>query len=140
MRLVCRVPAWVATLVVAAAIAYLTLARFDMDPDDVPRIPHLDKVVHFLMFGGLAWMAAIDYAAHLSGPRLRRVRPVLVVVVCAVGASLAGAAVEVAQGAMGLGRSEDVFDWLADTVGAVVGAAIAFVMIQYWRQLLSRRQ
>lgn len=128
--IISHIPAWLSTAVVAVAIAYLTLARFDIDPDDIPRVPHMDKIVHFIMFGGLCWIASLDYATHLRRESLAVMKAGRVATVSAVISSLAGASVEVAQGAMGIGRSADTADWLADTAGAVVGAIIAYYMIR----------
>ncbi len=125
-QIIGKLPIWVATTTVLAIILWLTLARFEMDSEDVPDIPHLDKLVHFIMFGGLAWISTLDYAVHRrkSG---KTIRIITVAFFAAFFSSLTGAAVELAQGAMGLGRSADIYDWVADTAGAITGSIFAYI-------------
>lgn len=121
-------PKYLLTALTLGLILWLTLARFDMDPDDMPSIPHLDKAVHFIMFGGLAWIATLDRITHLRAGVAAAVG--LTAVAAALGASAAGGLIEIAQGSMTLGRSADLYDWIADTAGAATGAWIAWSMLR----------
>ncbi len=40
-----------------------------------------------------------------------------------------GAAIEVAQGTMGLGRDMDIHDWIADTSGVLIALAILLMCV-----------
>jgi VanZ family protein len=87
-----------------------------------------DKVVHFLAFGLLATVTL--RALRFESARWRAVVAVVVV-------SLFGASDELHQH-FTPGRSCDVFDWLADTLGA--GAAVALYLLwPAWRRLLEMR-
>ena len=107
---------WWPTAIVVAVILYSTLAS-DPTPDmDMSLFPHFDKLIHAVMFGGLAGALAFDWRrAHrderLSGGRM---------LAFCIAATLFGAAVELAQDAMHNGRSADWLDLAADAAGAAV--------------------
>ena len=54
-----------------------------------------------------------------------------------------GAAIEVAQGTMGLGRDMDFWDWVADTNGVIAGLVALYVVTFLgggsWMSLVERR-
>lgn len=96
----------------AALILFLSLAP----SDSLPRFQWSDKVQHF-----------IAYVA-LSGPLLiamgrRRLWSVIAL------AAVFGVALEIAQGAMGLGRTFSLLDAVANTLGAVTGAGLAAFLL-----------
>jgi VanZ family protein len=100
-------------LVPALAWAALILVLTSLPGRALPTVPiaHLDKVVHLSLYAVLAALAA---SAVPAGRRLRA----LVVVLAA--ASAYGAFDEWHQQFVP-GRSDDRYDWIADTVGAGVG-------------------
>lgn len=109
-----RVPAWVATIITLGAILWLTLARDPLPDNDLPTFPGIDKVVHAIMFGWLTLVMCWDW--YVS----RRCRLVpLQIALCALLSILLGGAIEIAQGAMGFGRSADIWDFTADTIGSL---------------------
>lgn len=113
---------WVATALVILVILYLTLVPRPLPDNDI-EIPGLDKLVHAVMFGGMAAVACVDTAKRGRNRfvALRR-RQVWVV---AVATAAFGGAVEIAQGVMGAGRSGDVLDFVADCVGVAAGVLVA---------------
>lgn len=113
---------WVTTALVVLAILYLTLVPRPL-PDAGVEIPGLDKVVHAVMFGGLAFVACIDAAQRRRGSfgRLARGKGWFIALLSAV----SGGLVEIAQMAMGAGRSGDLLDFIADCAGAVAGMLLA---------------
>jgi len=133
--LILRIPAGVLTAVVMAAILWLTLAPHPLPENDLPLFPGADKLVHACMFGGLYFIMALDAVtwrvaharkrrAHSGGPEtetgISTVLPVKMSVLFALAAILTGGAIELAQGAMGLGRGCDLFDFLADAAGVLL--------------------
>ena len=93
-------------------ILYATLAPSRLVPD-----PHLnDKVEHALAFFGLTFW---------FGGLLRRRHYWLLSVLM----SLLGAAIEVAQGTMGLGRDMDIHDWIADDCGVLLALAVLMTCV-----------
>ncbi len=108
-----RIPLYFATAAIVATVLYLTLmpAGPDMGMD---IFPHADKVVHFLMFGAVA--VSLWWDISRRGLRID-MRGLCVSVVLS---SLLGGAVELLQQIMDIGRSCDVWDWVADTAGALM--------------------
>ncbi len=110
-----RIPRWLLTALTLGAILYLTLFPHPLPDNDLPLWEHTDKVVHLLMMAAL-WVAlAVDLRRPLT-PRLR--------VILFLGVTAFGAAIELAQQAMGLGRSGSLADLAADTLGALLPALI----------------
>lgn len=110
--------AGLASLLCVGAILWLTLAPHPLPSDmDVPLFPGVDKVVHALMFGGLAVCLLFDRMLLSRKPLTAG---------WAWGAAavsaLFGGAIEIAQWGMALGRGAELLDFLADILGAVVGA------------------
>ncbi len=95
-----------------AFILYSTLAPSSLVPD-----LHLnDKLEHATAFFGLTfWFGGLVARRHFW----------------VLGAVLAafGAAIEVAQGTMGLGRDMDIHDWIADTCGVLIGLAVLLLCV-----------
>jgi VanZ family protein len=92
----------------------------------VPDIHVNDKLEHAGAFG----LMTILYAGVLQ----RRRFPLLI-----VGMLLLGAGIEMAQGAMGLGRDMDFWDWVADAVGVVAGATLAYLGLDAWMLYIEQR-
>lgn len=111
-----KLPPYVVSGVVVVAIMLLTLLPDVSAPEDFPLFENADKVIHALMFGGLSTVLWWDESRR-RGERPARYR--VWVVVCIVSV-LFGGLIEVAQSVMGVGRSGDVLDLVADAVGAVL--------------------
>lgn len=94
---------WVLGWAMVLIVCYATLAP----SRDVPDLNINDKLEHATAFFGLTFW---------FGGLVRRRR----FWVLAVTLSAFGAAIEVAQGTMGLGRDMDIHDWLADSCGILV--------------------
>jgi VanZ family protein len=106
-------------LAATALLLSLTLMPSSWIPrgEEGPRpIPHLDKVVHFVMFAGfaLSWV--------LAG-RSPRPSPTRVAAVLAAGFALA-IGTELVQGLPQVARDPDPLDALADTAGTVAGVGL----------------
>ena len=69
-------------MIVVAVIAYATIAENPPVPDDMPVIPHIDKLIHAIMFGGLA--GAVMFDIRRSGKVLAEGTVVAVCLGCAV--------------------------------------------------------
>jgi VanZ family protein len=104
----CLMPkAWINTLMPEAWIT----TRSTESPR---RFPHLDKVIHFTMFAGFGFLWT---RAARSPMRSRAARVLTAAIALAVGT-------ELAQGLPQIARDPDVFDALADTVGAATGVGV----------------
>ena len=118
LRLLMSVPPVVLSALAVAGMLWLTLAP-DPLPDETPVLfPGADKIAHFLMFGVIAALLALDFY-RLKGSRR---------------AWLTGAFV---SGLLG-GVIEIVQDWAADVAGAIVGALIMKYMAGRWPDLIRK--
>lgn len=122
--------------IVFAVILYATLWPDPAGVDDFPHIPHIDKIIHAIMFGGFAGAIAFDNTR--SRHALRPSRNVMLAT--ALAAALFGGVIELTQDFMGLGRGCDVFDFIADSVGATVAFFTAPQAIQSTLKRLYARQ
>lgn len=120
-RLLASLPPWAVTIVISAAIVYLTLAPSPLPADDIPLFEGADKVVHAIMFGMLCGALALDTARARGVDALTRGR----LWWCFVVAAAVGGVIELAQGAMHLGRSAEWWDFVADIAGALLAMLVA---------------
>lgn len=87
----------------------------------MPSFPFADKIVHFICFGGLAFWVA--FGCNISGFRLKEIiLPSFIV-------SFYGIIDEIHQ-SFTPGRSSTVSDWIADTLGAILGSFAFFLLIK----------
>lgn len=116
------IPPYQLTIAVGIVILYLTLLPKPFGEEDLPLFPGADKLAHCCMFGGLALTYIFE--------RKRDRRPLSLkgALITASAATLFGIAVEFIQDAMNLGRSGDMADALADTVGAFVAVPLCYCL------------
>lgn len=116
-----RLPAWILTVITLAAVLWLTLAPHPLGEQEPPPLfPGADKVVHAIMFGALTFVALLDWA---RGRDFRSIRWPACILMAAL-SSLLGIAIEFIQRSMGMGRSYDPMDMLADITGSFLVAAV----------------
>lgn len=109
-----------------AAVIFALSAQSDPLPFLPPEIFLQDKLLHaaeYAVLGGLLVPAL----------RVAGLRPSMAVLAAAVIASAFGATDEVHQSFVP-GRNADVADWVADTLGAAVGALVATVALRLPRR------
>lgn len=112
---------YIPTIIVIGVILYGTLASHPMMADDLPPIPHLDKLIHAVMMGGLLGAIVFDWQrAHRD---LRVSKRLLWSVF--FGVVLFSIGDECVQGALHNGRASDPFDLVADIVGALCAVYLA---------------
>lgn len=118
-------PCGVPTLICLGLILWLTLAPHPVGEVEIPLFDGADKVVHAIMFWGLAMTAWFD--AGRRGGEWHTLGRGMSLGVCLF-ALVIGALTEILQGTMGVGRALEWADGLADTAGV----AIAYAGIMYW--------
>lgn len=84
--------------------------------DELPLIPHLDKLIHATGYAILASLAVCLF--EKPGPRWRALLWVI----------LLGGLIEIAQGLLPTGRMMEAADFAANTFGAGIGAVL------FWRR------
>ncbi|MDE6156905.1 MAG: VanZ family protein [Muribaculaceae bacterium] len=114
MRIRQLIARWWPTALVVAVILYATLDSDPVGVDSFPLIPHLDKLIHAIMFGGL--FASISFDSRRAGHRLST-KSLLTFAAISIAA---GAIDEVLQHTIANGRDGDILDWAADSFGIAV--------------------
>lgn len=120
-----KVPSWSISVVVLIVILILTL---DSNPVkiDLPNIVGIDKMVHGIMFGGLAMSICLDIQ--------RRNWSVLIgvgsMIVAIVISSVVGIIVEMLQYRMANGRTYEAYDIVADVVGVLIFTFIIRILLK----------
>lgn len=117
---IAKIPRWLTTALVVAAILYATIAPHPVGADELPLFPGVDKVVHFIMFATLAAALLFDLWRIKTATSAGRV-----MAVAGVAAVLFGAVDELLQECLTDNRSGELLDWLAD-VGGVAAVLLIF--------------
>ncbi len=115
-KIILLIPSGVLSLLVTAAVAYLSLAP-DPVGEDFFFFHGADKVAHCLMYLGITLVYTYDLIKACA-PHHTKVNKELVVTALAM---LLGLVMESAQLGMGLGRSFEATDIAANSMGALMG-------------------
>lgn len=121
-----------------AAVLWLTLSSDPVPDMGDLAFPHLDKIVHFIMFGGLTGAVMFD---ALRAKKIERRRLSLTFYfILGISMIVFAFADETAQGAMQNGRSQDIMDFLADSGGIVTALCIGAPIINRLLRLTCKHQ
>lgn len=112
---------WAVVLTYMGGIFYVSGLQM---PHREPPFPHLDKILHFCAYFGLAFLTAHAYAMGTSRKRFW-------IAFCV--ASLYGLSDEFHQSFVP-GRDVSFWDWVADTTGAWFGAYLFLKSEPVWRK------
>jgi VanZ family protein len=105
-------------------VLFITVSCLE-PPRYVPNLHLWDKLEHALAFFGMTFW---------FGGLVRRGRyPVIAVLML-----IFGGGIEIAQGAMKLGRDEDILDFVADSVGISVALALLYLGLGAWTSWVER--
>lgn len=105
-------------------VLFITVSCLE-PPRYVPNLHLWDKLEHALAFFGMTFW---------FGGLVRRGRyPVIAVLML-----LFGGGIEIAQGAMRLGRDEDIMDFVADSVGISIALALLYLGLGAWTLWVER--
>lgn len=121
-----------------SVLILLVVLYLSLFPDPVPHAPrfafaHADKVVHAIMYFGLACAFYFDRYRYSAVCPNRRFG-FFVFLFC----STVGALMEVFQAYMGLGRSGDAADFIADAVGGGLGVGLPVVGMTFAGEWLEK--
>lgn len=119
-----HIPKWLMTGVVLALVLWFTLAPHPTGQVNIPLFPGADKIVHGIMFGVLAFVCCVDLMRSHGWRQLS-----LAAIGCVgIGTAVLGVVIEVIQEKMGLGRTMEIMDMLADAAGALTACVIWAVL------------
>lgn len=112
------------SLIVVAVIIYATWIPRPIPTQSLPMIPHIDKLLHAVMFGGLAGALMFDYHRVCINAGRRPLTWKVVFTMAAIAAAF-GLFDEIVQGWLKNGRPSEMLDWAADCVGVIVAVFTA---------------
>lgn len=119
MKRLLFIPGYQLTAIVVIMILYLTLLPQPLGEEDFTLFDGADKVVHFIMFGGLTGTFIFDRW------RMRKTLSLRGALMAALCSAMFGAVIEWLQYAMDLGRTgNDIHDAIANTLGAFTAVLI----------------
>ena len=124
-NLIGKIPTGLLSGITVAIILWLTLAPHPAGDLDLPLFPGADKVVHALMFGFLTVVVLLETMKRHKWQPVSLVEIGVISFICA----LFGIGIEILQHAMGLGRSFEILDILADSAGAMAAGGL-WAMLQ----------
>ena len=123
---------WLAVAGWAGGILWLS----SLTPDELPRSAFLtwDKFNHFIAFTLGGWLTAS--ALRLSRPRAAQAASILL----AIAAVAAFGAFDESRQLLTPGRTGgDLYDWIADFLGAIVGALLTLITHARLERFVTRR-
>lgn len=120
-----KVLKWLPALFVACCNVYLSSQEHI---EQMPTFWNADKVVHFFCFAGFSFWVA--FACNIKSYK-KVWLPTLII-------SLWAVTDEIHQ-SFTPGRDASVFDWIADTAGAFLGAVVFVFVVTKIKALLERR-
>jgi VanZ family protein len=92
-------------------------------------IPNLDKLVHATLFGTFVFLWSIYYATKKEKNNQSNSRFVLILII----ACLYGVGTELMQKYLIPNRDYDIFDILADSIGAVLGFVFVLLTVKWFK-------
>jgi len=88
------------------------------------KIPHLDKIVHFIMYFTLQFLVLVEYYKNYT-QKYSLANAVFVSVMFSV---LYGVTMEILQFLFFINRTGSFYDILANSTGAIIGSLIAILL------------
>ena len=122
---------WLLTTIVSVVIVVLSTIPI---PEEAPLadVPLIDKWVHFLMYGGLSMVMWMDGVRSL-----RKLLPAWFFLLTFAYPILLGGLLELVQAYWTTCRSGDWWDFVADSIGAVLGTVVAIIAQVLWKEKIS---
>lgn len=111
------------SLLIIASILFLSL--FNPPKTRLDDISNIDKIAHVCMYGGLELVIWIEYLRHHENLNWVKILVFGIIAPIALGGLM-----EIAQMKLTQGRSGEWADFIADSVGVLIGAAIGYFAIQ----------
>lgn len=128
--LITKLPAWIMTISTLLMIGWLTLAPKPLGDTSVSLFPDADKLVHAVMFGMLTIGILADRQRQTGWKEI----PVWMATLAVAVASGTGAGIEFLQEIMGLGRTLETADMIADAGGSMIAAQLFLMMQPRWTE------
>lgn len=131
-QIMLRLPQWLFTIIVLLAILYLTLVPKPLPDTNIRLFPHVDKVVHAIMFGVLYFCLVLDFLRNRALRHQSYIIPFSINITFILSCIALGGLIELIQSWLGLGRSCDIYDFYADTAGVILFATFSKKVVCSW--------
>lgn len=119
------IPKGLCSVIITAVVAYLSLSSNPLDITSFQfTFPGIDKVVHFLMYFALVMAYLYDYCKF----KLPHHTSLNIELMLTASAAVLGLMMEIGQLVFTNCREFDIFDCLANAVGALCG----FLLMRFW--------
>ncbi len=107
-------------MITLAVILYATLSPNPALAEDMPPIPHLDKLIHAVMFGGLYGALVFDVYRKRKSENIQACPDRRIMLLLAAGVVAFSILDEIMQKELTTNRSAEFLDLLADWIGVCV--------------------
>ena len=126
IKYICKYPF---SLLVIVAILFLSL--FNPPETRLDDVTFIDKIAHVCMYGGLELIIWVEYLRRHAD--LNKVKIILLGIAAPIAL---GGIMELAQMLLTVNRSGEWADFIADTLGALAGAAAGLFILRplIWRK------
>ncbi|MCI6893555.1 MAG: VanZ family protein [Bacteroidales bacterium] len=114
------IPPWITSILVIALIAYISLDPNPMDINRIKLFAGADKIIHFIMYFTLCTVLILDYAKAIMPHHTKFSSEAAFTTF----AFALGLTFEILQGTITEERAFDLFDVVANTLGALAGFAV----------------
>lgn len=124
--IILKAPRYLYSGIVLTVILYLTLAPHPFGDNNLSLFPNSDKIAHFVLFGFFSSALVFDEWRRNFIINYRQV--------CIIGfiSCFSGGIIELLQEFMGLGRTGDLIDFIADAAGAFSMAFLSSYICRKW--------
>lgn len=121
-----KLPPYLPSILVLLLLFYLTLVPQPLPQMEEPFL-NFDKLVHVVMMAGVYLTFAFDYTRRERQHKL----PLSVIFLLLVIVVLLGGFIELAQGTELIHRGCDMWDFIADAVGAIIASVGARQVMKF---------
>lgn len=113
------------SLLIIAAVIFLSL--FNPPKTKLDTVTYIDKIAHFVMYGGLELVIWFEYLRSHS-----RIEPKKVILLAIAAPIVLGGLIELAQMYLTAKRSGEWADFAADSIGVLLGAVLGYYVLKRW--------
>lgn len=114
-------------LSVLIIMVVIFLSLFNPPKTELDNVTYIDKIAHFVMYGGLELVIWFEYLRSHSTIDIKKT-----IVLGIVAPIVLGGVIELAQMYFTVNRSGEWADFAADSIGVLSGAVTGFCVLKRW--------
>lgn len=115
------------SILVIGVICFLSFGRFSQSGDE--GFKYIDKIAHFLMYGGLSLVFGFEYFRNCRKTGKLSIVKISIYLILA---TLLGGGIELLQEYGTNYRSGEWNDFFVDLLGSLVGLVMAYLLFRFW--------